>query len=306
MGFPNFYRRFIEGLSKIAKPLTDLTKKEQRYEWTPACEQAFDTLKSRFCEALILVHFLSGRLTVIETDASEYALGAVMSQECEDGRLHPVAFHSRKFQPEEINYDIHDKEMLAIVAALKEWEHMLKSCQEEFTVFTDHKNLEYFASTKVLSRRQARWAEFLSEFWFNVVYRPGHLNTKADVLSRRRDYADEEGGEPTPKSLFKPGQWVVNSTHIAATKAFALPVSHENNIRAAGKSDPNWIATLEAVSAGSDLVDPGFAEKDELLLFENRYVLPNDKSLKLAVLSANHESKVAGHFGQFKTLERIR
>ena len=159
----------------------------------------------------MLVHFLSVRLTVIGTDASDYALGAVISQECEDGRLHPVAFQSRKFKPAEINYDIHDKEMFAIVAALKEWEHMLKSCQGEIVIFTDHKNLEYFASSKVLSRRQARWAEFLSEFWFKVVYRPGHLNTKADILSRRRDYADEEGSEPTPKSLFKPGQWVVSS-----------------------------------------------------------------------------------------------
>ena len=215
------------------------------------------------------MHFLSDRPTVIETDASNYALGAVMSQECEDGRVHPVVFHPRKFQPAEINYDIHVKEMLAIVAVLKEWEHMMKTYQEEFTLFTDHKNLEYFASTKVLSRWQAKWAEFLSEFWFMVVYRPGHLNTKADVLSRHRDYANEEGGEPTPKSLFKPGQWVVNSAHIAATKAFALPVSHENNWRAAGKSDPNWVAMLEAVKAGSEMVAPGFAEKDELLLFEN-------------------------------------
>ena len=93
------------------------------------------------------------------------------------------------------------------------------------------------------------------------------------MLSRRRDYANEEGGEQTPKSLFKPGQWVVNSTHIAATKAFALPVSHENNLRAAGKLDPNWVATLEAVRAGSELIAPGLAEKDGLLLFENRYVL---------------------------------
>ena len=306
LGFGNSYRRFIEGFSKMAKHLTNLTKKNQRYEWTPACEQAFDTLKSRFCEAPILVHFLSGRPTAIETNASDYALGAVMSQECEDGRLLPVAFHSRKLQPAEINYHIYDKELLAIVAALKEWEHMLKSYQEEFTVFTDHKNLEYFTFTKVLSRRQARWAEFLSEFWFKVVYRPGHLNSKEDVLSRRRDYTVKDGGEPIPKSLFKPGQWVVNFAHIAATKAFALPVGHENNLKAAGKLDPNWIATLEAVRARSELVAPGFTEKDRLLLFENRYVLPNDKTLKLAVLSAKHDSKVAGHFGQFKTLERIR
>ena len=125
--FTNIYRRFIEGFSKIMKPLTDLTKKDQRYEWTPACEQAFDTLKSRFYNVPILVHFLSDRPTVIETDVSDYTLGAIMSQECEDGCLYPVAFHSRKFQPAEINYDIHNKEMLAIVAAQKEWVHMLKS-----------------------------------------------------------------------------------------------------------------------------------------------------------------------------------
>ena len=100
-----------------------------------------------------MVPFLSGRPTVIETDASNYALDAVMSQECEDGHLHPVAFHSRKFKPAEINYGIHDKQMLAIVAALKEWEHMLKSCQEEFVVFTDHKNLMYFSSSNIRKTR---------------------------------------------------------------------------------------------------------------------------------------------------------
>ena len=87
------------------------------------------------------MHFLADRPTALETDASDYVLGAVLSQECGDDRLHAVAFHSRKFKSAEIHYDIHDKVMLAIVAALKEWEHMLKSCQEELTVFTDHKNL---------------------------------------------------------------------------------------------------------------------------------------------------------------------
>ena len=305
LGFANFYRRFIEGFSKIAKPLSDLTKKDQKFEWTSACGQAFETLKSRFCSAPILVHFLSERPTVIETDASDYALGAVMSQDCNDGRLHPVAFHSRKFKPAEINYDIHDKEMLAIVAALKEWEHMLKSCQGEFTVYTDHKNLEYFATTKVLSRRQARWAEFLAEFWFKVVYRPGLLNTKADVLSRRRDYADEEGGE-APRSLFKPGQWVVSSAHIASIRAYSLPSAMTERFEKAGMEDPDWMATLEAVRAGSDKVAAGFEEKEGLLFYENRYVLPNDKALRLKVLEANHDSRVAGHFGQFKTLDRLR
>jgi hypothetical protein len=123
--------------------------------------------------------------------------------------LHPVAYHSRKFKPAEINYDIHDKEMLAIVVAFKEWEHMLKSVAGEITVYTDHKNLEYFATTKVLTRRQARWVEHLAEFNFKVVYRPGDNNTKADVLSRRWDHAPEGGSETAPEvSFFKPGQYV--------------------------------------------------------------------------------------------------
>ena len=136
-----------------------------------------------------------------------------------------MAYHSRKFKLAEINYDVHDKEMSAIVAALKEWEHialkewehMLISYKEEFTVYTDHKNLECFATMKVLSSRQARWAEFLSEFWFEIVCRPGHLNMKADVLSRCRDYVDEEGTEAyeaTPRSLLKRGQLAESSASV--------------------------------------------------------------------------------------------
>ena len=116
-----------------------------------------------------------------------------------------MAFHSKKFKSAEINYHIHDKEMRAIVAALKKWEHMLKSCQAEIVIFTDHKSLEYFASSQVMLRCQASWAEFLSEFWFKVLYRPGNQNTKADILSRLRDYADKDESEPSPKSLFELG-----------------------------------------------------------------------------------------------------
>ena len=141
-----------------------------------------------FTEGSILAHCDFMRSTRLETDASDFALGAILSQLCEDNRWHPIAFHSRKFQPTEVNYDVHDKEMMAIAAAFKEWEHLLMSVHDEITVFSDHKNLEYFNSTKVLNCRQHRWAEFLQPFRFNVVYREGCLNEKADTLSRRRDY----------------------------------------------------------------------------------------------------------------------
>jgi hypothetical protein len=97
----------------------------------------------------------------------------VFSQPDKDGRLHPVAFHSRKFIAAEINYEIHDKELLTIVDSFQEWRHFLEGAQHPVTVHTDHKNLEYFMSAKVPNRQQARWSISLSRFNFVITYRPG-------------------------------------------------------------------------------------------------------------------------------------
>src|SRR5205807_9759823 len=114
--------------------------------------------------------------------------------------------------PAAINYDVHDKEMTAIVAAFKEWDHLLRSVAEQITIYTDHKNLEYFNSTKILNCRQHRWVKFLQPFNFLVIYREGRLNEKADAMSGRRDYRLEGGGNSQSKveqTFFRPGQWVV-------------------------------------------------------------------------------------------------
>jgi hypothetical protein len=155
LGFANFYRRFIQNFSHLTHPMTQLTKKDEPWKWSAQCEKAFRDMKKRFCEAPILAHFQSERSTVVETDASDFAAGAVISQYGNDGKLHPCGFLSRKWNPAELNYDIHDKEMAAILLAFKEWEHNLKSCQHEITIFTDHDNLRYFMTTKNLTRRQA-------------------------------------------------------------------------------------------------------------------------------------------------------
>ena len=168
LGFANFYRRFIKDFAKVAVPLTTLTRKDEPWNWTKRCQEAFDQLKHSFTTAPILAHFDSALPSIIETDASDYAVGAIHSQIQKSGKIHPCAFLSRKFSPAEMNYDIHDKEMVAIVLAFKEWEYLLKSCQKPITVWTDHKNLEYFNSSKALTRRQARWSEFLSEFSFTI------------------------------------------------------------------------------------------------------------------------------------------
>src|SRR5207237_2358845 len=182
-----------------------------RWYWTPACSKAFEHLKDMFTSSPILAHFDPDRPTRLETNTSDFALGAILSQLYDDGKWHPVAYHSRKFLPAEINYDVHDKEITAIVAAFKEWDHLLRSVAEQITIYTDHENLEYFNSTKILNRRQHRWAEFLQPFNFRVIYREGRLNEKADAMSRSRNYRLKGGGHHHSKAhhtFFLPGLWV--------------------------------------------------------------------------------------------------
>jgi hypothetical protein len=213
LGFANFYRRFIQDYSRVARPLTELTKGEAKdWKWTPEAERAFDELKQRFTTAPILAHFNPERPVIVETDASDFALGAILSQRDENNRLHPVAFHSRKFSPAEINYEIHDKELLAIVDAFKHWRRYCEGAMEQIQVFSDHQNLEYFTTTKVLNRRQARWAQELAGIDFKVYYRPGSQNGKPDALSRRSEYRPEKGGSEN-----QPITTVLHQKHFASS-----------------------------------------------------------------------------------------
>jgi len=118
-------------------------------------------------------------------DASDTGIGAVLSQQsAEDQKLHPCAFFSRRFSPAEENYDIGNRELLAVVAAFEEWRHWLEGAQHPTLVWSDHKNLIYIRAARCLNSRQARWAQFLGRFEFTLTFRPGSRNTKADALSR--------------------------------------------------------------------------------------------------------------------------
>ncbi|KAI0992440.1 hypothetical protein K3495_g15745, partial [Podosphaera aphanis] len=135
-------------------------------------------------EGSMLAHFDPGRQTVLETDASDFVTAAVLSQYDTSGVLRPVAFMSKKMLPAECNYDIYDKELLAIVNSFETWTAELGSVNSSTLVLTDHKNLEYFTTTKKLNRRQARWNELLSEYDFKIVFRPGKSSGKPDALTR--------------------------------------------------------------------------------------------------------------------------
>jgi hypothetical protein len=208
IGFMSYYRRFICKFSKKAVPLIILTQKgpggargghAQRKEESQPLDigeegrKSFKILKEAFLKVPILAHYDPDRQTKVETDASGGAMSGIISQLCPQGEKkvwRPVDFYSRKFIKEQYNYDVHDKELLAVVQSLLHWSKYLEPLPQPFDLFTDHNNLRYFLTTKSLNQRQTRWSEKLQRFNFRIQYRPGNINP-ADGPSRRPDYLKE-------------------------------------------------------------------------------------------------------------------
>ena len=215
IGFANFYRRLIENFSKVCKPIKDTLKikgDKKLWCWRPEPDKAFEELKQRFTSAALLAHFYPDRKMVIETDVSDFGLGCILSQ-CLGKRLHPVAFHSRKLNDAERNYEIHDQELLAILEAFREWKYYLLGADEPVTVYTDHQNQQYFLTTKVWDPRQIRWAQWLANFNFKIVYRPGSRGGKPEALSRRPEYRPQEGATHREQSILKPEHFEISCCH---------------------------------------------------------------------------------------------
>ncbi|MBW0499636.1 hypothetical protein O181_039351 [Austropuccinia psidii MF-1] len=182
----------------------------------------FQLLKEAFTTAPILSHFNPSLPTIVETDASDYALGAVLSQVNDSGK-HPIAFDSRKLHPAELNYEIHDKELLGIVWALKCWREFLPSLSNSFEVLTDHSSFLSFMSPKVLTHCQACWAEFLPEFHFTITYRPGRLPTLPDALSHGDNMYAEGGMEFISKNPQNVHQ-IIKHNGIQESRFFSIKV----------------------------------------------------------------------------------
>jgi len=230
--------------------------------------------------------------------------------------MHPVAFHSRKFSPAEINYEIHDKELLAIVDAFKHWRRYCEGAEHQIQVFTDHHNLEYFTTSKAFNRRQARWAEELAGINFRVYYRPGTQNGKTDALSRRSEYRPEKGGvENQPiTTVLKESQLEKRQSQVfvaSSARLTSLPAKKRNpdfikKVRNAAEKDATyqqaWEKREKEELAGQA---PREIEKlDDLLYQRKRLWVPAE--LVPQVMESEHDTKVAGYMGQDKTIELIQ
>ncbi len=270
LGFCNFFRRFIRGFGQIALPLVALTKKKQTWRWEEAQQEAFDQLKCALTNTPILVHFDPSRETILETDASGGVAAGVLSQKTDDGFFHPVAYFSKTLSGAEMRYDIHDKEMLAVILSLGKWRADLQSLRTPFLIITDHKALEYFSEKRTLNDRQIRWTELLANYHYRITYRAGKENVLADTLTRKledlrtqkaiRD-AERQGQLLPEESLTTPS----NTTSLAPTDGIAATTSAPQD--------------LDAQDRDEDQID--------------EHERPQGFELIDAILKANRESKEA-------------
>ena len=324
VGFANFYRRFVKNFSAIAAPLIKLTRKSVIFSWNQECETAFQRLKDAFMSDLVLMHFDPEKKIVVEVDASDWVVGGVLSQHDDEGILRPVAFFSKKHSPAEVNYEIYDKELMAIVRAFEEWRAELEGAAFPIQVISDHKNLEYFMTTKQLSRRQARWSEYLSRFDFQIVYRPGKSGGKPDALTRRSQDLPEGGDDPRVKiqhqTVLKPRNLELLANGLAKES------SEENDIESgldqeevktleelwqeALKNDPFPVKILNLLRSGArhskDISLAECTEIDGRLHYREKMFVPDSHALKMRLCESVHDSPVAGHPGRAKTFDLLQ
>lgn len=296
LGFANFYRRFIAQYSAVAKPLTELTKKDQGFHWTNEAQRAFEDLKKRFTTAPILATFDPAQKIILETDASDFAIGACLGQLTEQGKLRPVAYYSRKLSPAELNYDVHDKELLAIVVAFEQWRVYLEGSTHQVQVLTDHKNLTSFTTTKILNRRQVRWAEALSAYNFIISYRKGSGNARADALSRRQDYT----GKPTERHraiLRTNGNGMEYNHELLATISIVEDTELEKRIKKAYTTDECALRILQEPTTEFTI------DQQKLLRFKGLVYIPS--GMRKEFVREQHSLPAHGHQGIEKTFDRL-
>jgi hypothetical protein len=297
LGFMNFYRRFIPNYANKARPLNDLLKKNLPFAWKEPQETAFQALKQEFAKQPVLRMPDPLKPFTVECDASKWATGAVLRQKDENGDWHPCGYISHSFSPAERNYQIYDRELLAIIRALDAWRHYLLGSPHEVTVFTDHKNLTYFRSPQKLNPRQARWSLQLSQYNLNLVHVPGRQMVQSDALSRRPDHipegdTDNEDMTMLPETLF----------------LRALDTDLQAEFLAQVKEDDFFGNAVEMLKKKNTPIRSALEDwetRDDLLFYKGRCYVPKSEQLRRQIIQQYHDHPTAGHPGVFKTTELI-
>jgi transposase InsO family protein len=290
----------------MAKPLYERTKKEAKWEWGEKEQQAFHRLKEALSTTPVLTHFDPEKPIQIETDASKYVCSGILSQQCEDGKWRPVAYRSKTMTKAECNYDVHDKELLAVVQALKEWRRYAKGSKHRIRILTDHKNLVPFMTTKVLNGRQIRWSQELAQFNFKIEYRPGKQGGKPDALTRREGDIPDKKEQKFEQQLLPEGTFELEELVL---DEFQDKDKGLETILQKTKKDEQIQEIKKALQRGDKemkKVALGLCQwKNEMLWYQGKIWIPEDEGLRTHLIHENHDTTLAGHGGTAKTTELV-
>ncbi|KAL0544935.1 hypothetical protein IC582_020065 [Cucumis melo] len=280
LGLAGYYRRFVENFSRIATPLTQLTRKGVPFVWSKACEDSFQNLKQKLVTAPVLTVPDGSGSFVIYSDASKKGLGCVLMQQ---GKV--VAYASRQLKSHEQNYPTHDLELAAVVFALKIWRHYLYG--EKIQIFTDHKSLKYFFTQKELNMRQRRWLELVKDYDCEILYHPG----KANVAPLHRDLERAEIAVSVGAVTMQLAQLTVQPTL-------------RQRIIDAQSNDPYLVEKRGLAEAGQ--ATEFSLSSDGGLLFERRLCVPSDSAVKTELLAEAHSSPFSMHPGNTKMYQDLK
>jgi hypothetical protein len=311
LGITNYYHRFVEKFAALSLPLTELTKKDTSWIWGEKEQRSFDALKQALVSAPMLHTPDNDKPYVVHTDASGYAVGATLSQRDEHGDLQPVAYMSKKMSSAQLNYAVHEWELLAVVEALKTWRCYLYGSSTQIEIYTDHHSLTYLSTQPNLSPRQSRWVEQLQDYSFKVHHLSGEKNVVADALSRRSDYEAahqqesetrrQRGAVDRPRLQLEMAGLVSSGTQPMVASSSIVSPSLLDEIRAVALTDVTYYQPLLSNAEHLGLiVRDGLVYSASGLLY-----IPMGSTIRATLLQEVHDAPVGGHLGREKTYARL-
>jgi hypothetical protein len=297
IGMVGYYRCFIEGFSKIARPMTALLAKKVEFKWTPACQESFEMLKQKLTTAPVLVLPDVHKPFSVYCDASYTGLGCVLMQE---GKV--VAYSSRQLKVHMKNYPTHDLELPAVVHALKTWRHYLYG--QKCDIYTDHKSLKYIFTQSELNMRQRRWLELFKDYELEIHYHLGKANVVADALSRKSQ-VNMLAAHPMSFELAKEFDMLslgfLNNTQGVTIE---LEPTLKQDIRKGQKDDEKINEIRHLIIDGKG---PDFREDAEgVVWFKDRLCVPDITLIRELILKEAHETAYSVHPGSEKMYQDLK